>query len=243
MRLNLLHIEGKAIILSPEGYAFAEKAAKIAYDNTSNGRSDMPTEPIVVEDDLVLYPRNPVSQHITVRITYNDSYGIKGTYWGSKSTHESEFLTLELGWDPHPSIDVEYIKHSLIHELTHAVDPKVKKMVPGALTPGANSKIVDGKRAPHDWSPKGDNAYRRQPVEVEASMYQLAGLIVNTWKKGDSKQEMLNRVRSATPKELIHALPSGNMTQRKRIEIIWPNKAYRRKFLNTLLYIINKLPE
>lgn len=240
MRLDLLHTEGKAIILSPEAHAFAEKAAKIAYDNTVNGRKDQPTEPIEVEENLVLYPRSPISQHVTVRITYNDSYGIRGTYWGDYSTPGSELVTIEMGFDPHPSIDAEYIKHTLIHELTHAVDPKVKKSVPGSITQGANRQLVGGKLSDRKGT---DDQYRRQPVEVEASMYQLAGLIVNTWKKGHNKREMLDLLRKATQNDLIRALPSGNMTQRKRIEIIWPNKAYKRKFLNTLLYITNQLPD
>jgi hypothetical protein len=235
MRLDQLHTEGKAIVLSPEAHAFAEKVANQIFEKLANYPHQIP-ENFKVEEDLKISEKYGPQKHVIVTVKYKeDAMTSKGTYWHS-ATDPNVNITIQVGTDLHPAIDATYIKQQLIHELTHAVDPKVQKSIPGTADYDIHFKRSSDSGARDR---KLENQYIRQPVEIETSMYQLASLIIHN-SKHIGKQRMLSLIRQADYKTLAQMLPMGNMTMPARLKVIWDRKAYRRRFLNTMLHIAER---
>lgn len=257
MRLEIIY-EGKAIILSKEAYAFATKVAAKAYDDFKYYHAKITKESPeysaasaavlaslgsdMVSDKLILHSIYSSDEtRVEIVIAYTNSDRTEGAYIPNVFEHEiGRRVKIELSIGcAHPKLHQDYIREIIIHEMTHAVDPKIRRNIPGALAD------IDVNKIKHGTEPEARSEfykYARQPVEVEAIFYQIASRFVRYFVgKGASKAELFDKVKRLTPDILDEVY--NNHAYAKKLGILLGNKTYRRKLINTIIHIINKIDE
>lgn len=240
MRLETIH-EGKAIVLSKEAYDLAARAAAIAFRGYEYWHKRVSTEVVdtdaieqdynEIKDNLVMHPRlRPESTDIIIGISYNVGMRQDAAYYPDSPGVVNIQVEIGIG---NPKLAQPYIREMIIHEMTHAVDPKVAKETPKSRVEFDMQKIKGGTR---DEQEKEWHKYARQPVEVEARFAQLASRFMRLF-AGVPKAQVLDKIRHLTPDEFMR-LYKGHSYE-WATKIIANNKAYWRKFINTLYYMAN----